>query len=450
MNITRFRWNIFLPFFIIVCVVCSYVLPSHNASRYFPFLERPEEYVRFGRSHISPSVFFAKASTAFKRGGGNTGIPELWGNYDLLDVINSLKAVTEGSGAIFTNPIEKERGQNDEWKDKSIKYKVDGKVKARGIILHYRQELGFKGLSVGASVPIMHVNTNDRFTFVQGDSAYQLQNLRSGEILQLDRIRRTVHADLGLKGGDWEQTGFGDLDVNMQWNNNWDHPWMLRSIDFNVMTGIVIPTGSNSDTRYPSSVSFMGNGHWTWYFDNVTEFELKQDWVLGCMLGCMYQFDNTRKLRIPVYQEPAIFSALVAVVKIERGITFKISPYLFAKNLTDGVNFQLRYTYLRHNNDIWKDKRTNPTVRSYLQLQSGDVIGSDTLTQEDINNNIIEKKNRTRWRSHYITLQFSYDSKEAACDWILDPTIYLTYDYLMNGNGVCKTHQLTVGVELHF
>jgi len=446
MNIARCNVKFF--FVATICMVFQsvYVFTSHNASRYFPFLERPEEYVRRGRSHISPSVFFSKASTAFKRGGGNTGIPELWGNYDLRDVIKSLEIVT---GAGFTNPIVEERGPNDEWIDKSIKYKVEGKVKARGLIVNYRQEL-FHGFSIGASLPVMHVNTNDRFTFVQEDSAYELQNLRDGEVLQLDRIRRKVHADLGLKGGDWEQTGVGDLDVTIQYNKIWDHPWVLRSIDLSMMTGLVVPMGSNSDTRYPSSVSFMGNGHWTWYLDNVTEFELKQDWKLGCMLGFMYQFDNTRQLRIPTYQEPAIFSALLADVDIDRGVTFKVSPYFCAQNLTDGVNFHLRYTYLRHNEDRWADKRQNPTTDSYLQLSPGDVIFTDALTQEDISSNISAKKSLTRWRSHYITLQFSYDSKEAACNWILDPTIYLTYDYLMNGNGVCKTHQLAVGVELHF
>ncbi|MCK4650780.1 hypothetical protein KAT08_01265 [Candidatus Babeliales bacterium] len=420
---------------------------THNTSRYFPFLERPEEYVIKGRSHISPSLFFTKASAAFKRGGGNTGIPELWGKYDLRDVIKSLEMV---SGAEFVNPITEERGPNDDWLDKSIKFNVGGKIKARGFILNYQQDLNWYGFSIGAFIPIMYVNTSDRFDFVQGDSADELKNLRDGELVQIDRIRRNVHDKLGLRGNDWNQAGFGDLDLHFRFSKSWDHELKISNIDFNLQTGVVIPIGSNSDINYPSSISFMGNGHWGIYFDVVSEFELKQDWKIGLMIGAAYQFENSRRFRLPIYKEPALFSALITQVKINPGMTFKISPYLEAQNLTDGINFHFRYTYLRHNNDKWNDTRINPDVKSYLNQEPGFEIGGKEITAEDISKNIFEKENLTRWRVHYITLQFSYDSKEAGNNWVLDPVIYSAFDYQMNGSGSCKTHQFTLGVELHF
>jgi hypothetical protein len=426
------------------------VFATHNTSRYFPFLERPEEYVIRKRSHISPSLFYSKASTAFKRGGGNTGIPELWGKYDLKDVIGGLEKVKRGTLGTFVNPIETERGPGDSWVNKSIKYQVDGKLKALGIILNYEQDFKWNGFQAGASIPLMHLNASERFSFLGAASDWELQSLRGGELLQLDRIRRAVHKELGLQGGDWTKSGFGDLDLHLRWNYNWDHKLRMKSIDLNLQTGVVIPTGVTSDISYSPSVSFMGNGHWTWYFDIVPKFELKQDWKLGFMFGYAHQFNNSRKLKVPVYKEPAIFSALIADVKIDPGDTFKVSPYFTLGNLTDGVDFHVRYTYLRHNMDSWYDKRKDPAIKSYLNQEAGTEISGVELTAEDISKNIAEKENLSLWRMHYITLQFTYDTKEANNNWVLDPIIYATFDYQFSGNGSCKTHQLTIGAELHF
>ena len=76
---------------------------SHNTSRYFPFFERSHEYVAGRASYINSGVFHSVASTSLRSGGSTGGIPELWGNYDLRDVIDSLQAV---QGVAFVNPIE--------------------------------------------------------------------------------------------------------------------------------------------------------------------------------------------------------------------------------------------------------------------------------------------------------------------------------------------------------
>lgn len=428
---------------------------SHNTSRYFPFLERPAEYVTKRTSHVSPSLFITDASTAFARGGGNAGIPELYGQYDLRDVIASLQQV---KGPTYINPIERERGPADAWLDKSIKFRVNGKIKSVGLLLNYEQYLkisGFnlkmKGVSFGASVPLMQVNTSDSFVFNPTGSDNAVQNLRDGELDQLNRIRRTVNDDLGVLAGDWTKDGLGDLDLHASLNYNWDHKWLMRSIDLNFRLGVTAPIGVNSDVTYPSSASFMGDGHWSTYFDILPEFELKQDWCIGLLLGFMYQLENTRSVRTPVYQEPANFSALSIRLKTDPGMTFKISPYLSAKNLTDGIDFHVRYTYLRHNDDKYYDDRSGNFVKSYLNQDVGTEIWTGkNLTQKDITDNIASKANLTRWRMHYITFEILYNSKEAGNNWVLDPSFFMTYDYQFSGNGSCKTHQFTVGVQAKF
>ena len=60
------------------------------------------------------------------------------------------------------------------------------------------------------------------------------------------------------------------------------------------------------------------------------------------------------------------------------------------------------------------------------------------------------RRRLSQWRSHYLTMQIAYDSVEAMKDWFMDPKIYALLDYAWMGRGVCKTHQFTLGVELHF
>ena len=413
------------------------VAPSHNASRYFPFLERPESVVTRGESHIYPSLFITSASTAFKRGGGNTGIPELWGKYDLKNVIDGVEAVKLAQGAASYNPFAAEVGYVD-WNEKEVKFSIDGKIKSEGFILEVEQRLFKTDFSLGCFIPLMHVNSSLRFNFDSENSHADVKNATIQEQDMLDRVRRSVHADLALKGSDWSHSGFGDIDLHLRWRHFWDHALKMKSIDFNLQAGLTCPTGVKSEKDYPSSVPFMGNGHWGAYFDLVAELELKQNWCLGIMAGLIEQFKKTNNRRIPYYKEPAIFSALHGNVEINPGITLKLSPYFTLENLTDGLHFQLRYSFLRHSADSWKDVRVDKTVASYLALEKSDI--TDVRAQ---------KNALSKWTSHYLSMQLIYDSVEAMKNWFWKPTLYAIYDHPMAGRGMCKTHQFSIGVEFH-
>jgi len=427
--------------FYVIFLACSLstMRASHNTSRYFPFLEKTSNYVIGRRSHINPEYFYTTASTSIRRGGGTGGIPELWGRYDLKDVINSLKVVRAAQG-ITVDPVKEVTG-SDEFDGKSAIFHVSGKVKSQGLILDYEQDLHWGGFSVGFWLPLMDVGTSNRFSFRRDLSDPYFSNptlparAQAQQILVLDQIRRLTHQEICFKGNEWRKGGFGDLDMHLRWSYYKDHVMLMRSIDVNILGGVVAPTGVLSNINYPSSVSFMGNGHWTLYLDLVPEFELKQDWKLGLILGFMHQFKHTRTLRIPVTKEPAIFSALVGRVEIDPGSTFKASPYFTLENLTDGLHFQVRYTYLRHRKDTWIDKRPDTSVQSYLQKDC-------TI--------IAMKRNLSQFRSHYVTLQLTYDAKEAMKKWFMNPYLYVAYDMPIGGDAIAQTHQLSIGAELHF
>jgi len=413
------------------------IFPSRSNNRYFPFLERPGEYVTAKKSFFYPSIFITNASTAFKAIGGNTGIPELWGTYDLKEVIQGLEVVKAASGIANYNPFINEIGYDD-WNSKELRFRVDGKIKSRGLALALNQNFFKSNFSCGCFLPIMKVNTSLRFTFNPEISHADTKEITQPELEMLDRVRRSVHSDLCLQGADWSKTGFGDLDLFFKWRSAWDHKLKMKTIDTNIRAGILVPTGSLSHKDYPSSVSFMGDGHWGIYLDSATEFELKQNWKLGLIAGFVYQFANTRDRRISYCAEPPMFSALSGNIEIDPGNTIKISPYFTLENLMDGLNFQIRYTYLRHSPDVWTDKRDDKAVESYLELDIPNIERTRSA-----------RRWLSRWEIDYVTLQVVYDSVEGMKHWTWEPKIYAILDYAFSGKGAAKTHQFTLGVELN-
>lgn len=426
--------KLLIPCAIVFISSFSDLSSSHNASRYFPFLEKPEDYITHKESFVEPSLFITSAGSAFKSGDGSQGIAELWGKYDLKDVIEAIDATTVGT----YNPFSGEPGYVD-WNTKEIKFNIDGKVKSRGLILALNQNIAKSDFHVGVFLPVMHVNNSLFFTFDADSSHNDVQNLTPQELEMLDRVRRSVHRDLGLKGRDWTKSGVGDLDLYISWQRYFDHAMNMKSVSLDFRGGALVPIGAQSDKDYPSSTPFMGNGHWGAYLDMVGEFELKQNWKFGLMGGYIYQFSDTADRRISYFREPGIFSPLYGRIKVSPGGTLKFGANFTLENLTDGLNLQLRYTILNHFTDKWYDKRSNKSVSSYLETFKN---GYDDVLEE--------KERLSRWSSHYISMQVEYDSKEAMKDWLFQPKLFATYDYPFRGKRSAKTNQFTVGVQLHF
>lgn len=427
--------NIVNKAFVFFLLYSLQVTATHNTSRYFPFLERPEDYTIKKRSHFTPSFFYINASTAHRRGGSTGGIPELWGMYNLNDVIKSLREVNPAA-----NPVFAVTGSND-LSGKSIAFRVYSKVRAVGAMVGYEHDFKWHGFQAGAWIPVLALNTTSRFNFDRGSSDSIFTNplltedQRYAQELLVDKIRRNTHQTIGFEGNEFEKSGFGDLDLHVRWNHIFDHVLLMRSIDINLQAGITAPTGMLSTINVPPSLSVGADGHWGIYGDIVTEFELKQDITVGLMLGITHLFPTTRTLRIPVEHEPAIFSSLIGSIRSSPGLTLKAAPYFILGNLSDGLDFQVRYTYLHHAKDRWKDARSDKTIPSYLQK------GSAVIN---------EKEQLSKWVSQYISMQVLYDTKRAMKQCKFDPVCFAVYDIPIGGNGSSQTNQITIGVELHF
>ncbi len=430
----RFRFLFLFLFLLKFSSLC----PMHNSSKYFPFLEKPVIYVRSEFKKMGtlyPALFFTSASGAFGPDKNRVGIHELTGKYDLKDVIDSLGNVEVLlRGNTFINPFITEGSAGaSRFVDKSIKFEVDGKVKSVGVMLKYEHDLPQTGLTLGAFLPFMHVTSNQAFVINESESRIGF-TINPSEKEQIDRVRRSVHEALGLAGPDFVKSGFGDLDLFIRWHTTWEYLRFMRSINFSVQGGFLIPTGKEKVANWPSSVPFMGDGYGGVYLDVCEEFELKQDWRLGFSFGFLHQLKKRKKSRMPVGSEPLLFGAIEDLMEVEPGFTFKFSPYFNFGNLTDGFSVQLRYTYLRHDDDSFFDMRP-------------------ASEKNKLATNLVQAENRSLWRINFFTFQLCYDSHEAMKNWTLNPKIYAIYDFpfeYLGGRNAPKHHQFTLGVELNF
>lgn len=434
-------------FFIISVLALSFFgcRATHSGNRYFFFLEHPSSYVTKHKSFMAPEFFYAKTSTAFRRYGGRSGIPELWGKYDLKDVITSLKTVYGES----IDPIYQITGTH-ELDEKSLKFNIDGNLETAGLMLEYEQNLKalkLNDFTIGLWIPVYNINTTSKFSF--NSNAYYKEynkNLSRSEIVTIDQIRQLTHKEINIAGTDLNRGGFGDMDLHLRWNHYTEYALKMRSIDTNIQLGVVIPTGEKMNINYPATTPFMNNGHWGLYLDVVPEFELKQDWKIGFIIGILDLFKSRRITRLAVGKEPTTYSALVGKIEEDPGLTLKFSAYFTLENLTDGLNLQLRYTYLRHEMDKWFDKRSDQTIRSYLENRNS----SAGLSANEAQKNFDEKCELSKWHSNYFTFELMYNTKEGLKNWLMQPQFFASYDLPINGNGFCKTHQFTLGAQLYF
>lgn len=439
--------------FLVVVSCLPLGLQAHrNGTRYFPFLEKPEEIVIKKRSHITAEFFYISVSTAQKRGGGNYGTSELWGMYDLNDILKSLTAV---QGAAVTDKIRAmlPRELQD---DKKIPYKTGESINSTGVLLGYEQVLPKKldCFSLGMYLPVMYASGLGAFHsrvssggYMGGVKLVDGDGKPTQDGLKVDQARRAAHTALDFIGNTWSASGWGDLDLHARWNYFADHKLLMRSIDFYLQAGVIMPTGMTLDNGNPFSVPAMGDGHWGISFDALSEFELRTDWKLGIMLGGLHQCKDTRNRRLPVATEPVVYSALVGRVAVDPGFTLKFSPYFTLENLTDGVHFQIRYTYLHHWHDTWYDKRSKEAQVNFPSYLSHN---NPLLTPEQRSKNIRKREALTKSTSHFFSFQGMYDAKQALRNWRMSPLIYATYDLPVSGSSIAKAHQLSLGAQLHF
>jgi hypothetical protein len=426
---------------------CNYMLFSfHNAGRYFPFLEKPYSQKDSYSVTITPAVYFTSVPGRYKMDGETGRIGELYGTYNLRDIINSSQQVTEKiNGQVFLHPFRAGGPEpRPDYIDKDIFFKVNGALRAHGVTLQYKQRL-LDNLSIGAWMPFMHVESSHEFyyspeerhrinttgVFKQSDIGMSLSD---AELSQLDRVRRSLHTSLGLEAPDYVKNGIGDLDLWVRWHRDWHYKWLMREINLNFRFGCIVPTGNQRVQNNPASVPFMHDGRAGFYFEALPEFEIKPEWHVGMIIAFLHQFNSKQLTRLPVDAEPFMYSALKGRVHIDPGFSLKLSPYVTLTHIVDGLHIQLRYTYIRHNMDVIKDWRSSQET-VLLQSKLGPV------------------QDHSRWSSCFVSARLEYDTTERFERWALKPQFFLAYDFdvrAFGGRNAAQHEQVSLGADLRF
>lgn len=434
-------WSLFLivltPFF------SQKAYATHSGNRIFFFLDRPQEGTTKKTFEVEPAFFYSTASTACTSKGKSRSMPEMWGIYNLKDVVAGL---TQETGKDPFQP------STESLKGKDIVFKISDKIQAVGLSLGgvYNTPLSF--LQIGAWLPVAAVKSTAYFILDRRNSSPALNGiglsddqLYDQEVL-VDLLRRNTHEMLGFNTYEQSQCQFGDLDLFLRANKTWDHKLLMRSIMLSGQCGFLLPTGQSTKASNPFSCSLGHEGHLGFYGDLHARFELKQDWTFGLVLGLISWSKETETKGVPVGKENFLFSSLRGPVVVDPATLLKFSPYFIMGNLTDGLNFQARYTYMRKGSDSWsavKDDNAFAIANPAKATEIHNLL--DTKTLKD------SIKDFSRWATHYFTFQVSYDTIQALNkEMKLAPVFFLSYDMPMSGRGVAKTHQVTFGAELYF
>jgi len=387
-------------------------------NRYFPLIQRPFFSVDGRSSHARVEPFFTTARRSYGSNEVETGLPEIFmpgGVFRLDELAKSLVLIGK------PNPL------RPEWRGGTFPYKVSGKIQAEGVDFAFRQQI-CSWFSVGANIFLMGSNSWQRFYLDRSEVTIVISD---NDVLELDRIRRSMNEEIGLLCQHAAQSGIGDVDIYARFGHLWEYVCKCRSINAGIRLGALLPSGERMDINLPASVPFGGDGHYGIYGEGDAEFELKEDLKFGIFTRLSKRFARTLTRRVPAGEESYLYGVLVRPIHVDPGYTFVLSPYITLENLRGGLGFRLAYTLTKHGKDVWCDTCPNPTVPSNLDF--------------------VEK--RSDWSSDYFTLNVFYDFGKVKVDRNFEPIIFLSWDVpssvFVTAHSV-KTHKVSVGIEFNY
>ncbi len=410
-KINIFYWNMLVMAFISSSLSFSMVYDN----RFFPLFQRPRISVDGLPSSFAIDCLISTASKAFDNDEGETGIPELFGNFDLSVLGRGFKA----SGR--TNPIRSDlQAANNK-----LPFDVEGKIQSQSLAFSYYQRL-IPWLSLGFSWFFMRVNSRQQFILQETNIP-----LGPGDTLEINDTRRSMFSTLNLRASSSAQLGFSDIDSFLRFGWLWEYTLKFRRIDAGLNIGLLIPTGVKQELNNPASVPFGGNGHWGFYVSADALFELREDLKVGMLLRVSKRLANTKLRRMPAVGEPRIFGVVVGPARVNPGSTLIFSPYFILENLRKGLGIGLYYTLTSHREDEWTDRRSNKTVPVDLEQ-------------------VIDLSS---WGSDYVTLNIFYDFGKEKVKRSVDPIISFRWDIpatFFVTSRVVRTHEVALGIEFAF
>lgn len=388
-------------------------------NRYFPLNQYPY-IIAMGRpSHATGDFFITTASNAADYRDRDIGIAELSGFFDQSQLASSF----EDAHISFPGLSELVNSQ--------LPWTMGGKLQSQGFAYSYQQYLCY-GLSVGILGLAMRSNSSIDFFFDSSKASSSTIEFTQNNILMLDNTRRQMLATLGLSCNHVQQGGLGDTELYARWWKHYEYCFKLRSLDYGIKLGTIIPTGIKREINKPASVPFGMNGHWGLYVSGEIEAELKEDWKAGCWLRLIHEFPHTRIERMPADNEPQIFGVVTGPARIAPGFSQAFLLYTQWEGLRNGFGVRLQYTLVNHQKDHWTDERTDKTIPVKLDP-----------VQE-----------RSSWASEYVTLNAFYNFNRGSMNECGNkPMVRAAWDIpftLLVGHRFVHSYKISLGLEFNF
>jgi hypothetical protein len=391
-------------------------------NRYFPLFQRNITMVNQEPSAFGLELFYSSGDSAWDMKDILIGIPELYGFFDLDTLAKGMEAVG------FPNPLP------TEWQGGSIAYSVSGKIESVGCGFSWHQAITDQW-AFGASWLCMGVQSSQIFRLLT-----EIENrtnrttnlrLREGDLLLLDSIRRQAFDTIGITQNHVSKGGFGDIDMYLQYGDQWEYQLKCRSVKAAGRLGVLFPTGVTHNPDIPASIPFGGNGHWGIYGSGLATFEIKEDIFVGALLRVSQRFKRTTMQRVSVAGEPAIFGALVVPVSITPGATVICSPFVILENVRKGFALGLTYTLTVHKADRWCS-----------QCDKADIINQLAITSK-----------LSQWGSSYVTLSAQYDFGKVKVERNFAPILSFRWDWpvgLFVTKQVVKSNKISLDLDFVF
>lgn len=392
-------------------------------NRYFPFFPKMYRRTFEKRSFLKPEFFMMFAHDSYGKDDKDIGLFEIWGDYNLKNIGNSLEAIGK------TNPV------LSEWRSvqDGLKFDWTGKIHTQGIWMS--TEFAFvktprKTFSFGTRFAFMHAASNQNFA--PSEQIQKDLHLDQGGLILLDQERRQASCELGLVGDQWRDFGMTDTDLYFRLSNMTEYIYKCRFIDVAGSLGVLLPTGVKRDINNPASVPFSANGHWGLYFLADLTAEVREDWYGGLWLDLVHRFKKKQELRLPRNNEPLPYGVIVGDFEVDPGFTIGFGIFAKIFDFNNGLGMGAKYQLVKHFEDCIRDCRKDKSIEI---KKFNDVL------------------DRTSWLSEYLSVEIMYDLSQLFCSSKFDSYFYANFDAPVHGLGseqVAKTFKLSLGVEVDF
>lgn len=404
-------------------------------SRFVPLLQKPFFSMQGQPSHVSASLFATTANEALLKNDKYTGIPEIYG------VINTSSGMTEHSSLdvnILGQALEAVGKVNPlgELKGLSLPYRQEGKMQSQGALFSYHQAIG-DYVSLGGSALFMRFLSTQRFYLDQASVNVSQQAVDFVDVV--DKARREMFEEIGLKPPVSDQAGVGDFNFYMRLGKTWDYTLKCKMLSLGAKLGALVPAGQSRDILSPTSVSFGGNNHWGLYTSVDFEAEVKEYWKVGLLGWVGKRFARVTPQRLSVGGEPMVFGVMDGRVKVNPGFTWSFSPYVTLENIRSGLGGRVQYTLTKHAHDHWDVVCKSNEVSPYCLIYRGNKYSLGEYI--------------SRWASDYITLDAFYDFGNQRAERSFDPILFLSCDIPVDAivaNAVPRMYKISLGLDISF